>query len=152
MSKKMIYHIADGSSVGEVAKVWGVEMLTLVVAESEPLNEGWYATPNEVLQEIEGKQLQAENQVMEGIITQKKLDEEMARLKVKNETLKAENERLQAELAVFTNASDKNDDGVVSIDEMNASQLKALLKQHKIAFKGNASLDTLRELASEIKT
>lgn len=65
------------------------------------------------------------------------------------EKLEDEVEVLRQKLAVYESAKDTNQDGKVSYDEMNSSELQALLKQRGVSFKSRDSKDVLIKLAQD---
>ena len=65
------------------------------------------------------------------------------------EKLEDEVELLRQKLAVYESAKDTNQDGKVSYDEMNSSELQALLRQRGVSFKSRDSKDVLIKLAQD---
>lgn len=160
MAKMMIYHALIGASLiigANREKVWGVDMLVKTIdgGDEKTVNyhksDGWYNTPQGVIDEIEQARLAKENQGLKADIgemkTKKELDDELARLKADNERLQQEVAELKARLAVYETAQDGNKDGVVAFDEMTADQLKAYLDGKGIKYDKRTGKEGLIALA-----
>lgn len=161
MSKMMIYHTLVGASLMIGANretVWGVDMLTKTINPfdenevGEHKADGWHKSPQAVIDELEKARLAKENQGLKADIgemkTKKELDDEMARLKAENDRLQKEVAELTARLAVYETAQDGNKDGQVSFDEMTADQLKAYLDSKGVKYDKRTGKDGLIALAT----
>jgi hypothetical protein len=141
MSKMMIY-AALSATGGNIENVYGHKMRVRVIdsddkdAKEQAKADGWQPKADAVIEQIEAKKLQAENETMKGELAD-------GGDKERTKELEAEVKELKSKLAIYEETKDVNGDGVVSYDEHNKDELKALLDDRGVEYVERDSKDTL---------
>lgn len=161
MSKMMIYATLTAVG-GNIENVWGSKMRVKTIdptdkdAVEQAKADGWSNNPQDIIEQIEAKQLKAENKALKSDIADLDAEQRITELEADNEKLESklsealtEVADLTEHLAVYENAKDTNNDGRVSYDEMTSAELQELLKQRGVEFKARDNKDTLIKLAQD---
>lgn len=165
MSKMMIYAL-KGAVGGTVENVWGHDMQVMAIdstnkaaVEAAKAN-GYTDKPQDIIEQIEAKQMQKENTAIKGQLAigadKARIDELEGQLATAlGEIAGFESERTDAntvideKLAVYEAAKDTNSDGKVSYDEMTNAELQALLDQRKVDYNKRDGKEVLIQKATD---
>lgn len=169
--KMTIYRSLIGASLAilNTAKrenVWGHDMLvkTIDASDKEQVEQaqadGWQKTPQAVIDENEGLQLEAENKALKGQINNaetlqkaNELEQENLHLKQENERLTAENEDLKGQLTKAEKAKEKADAQAfeAKLNDMTVPELEEYLTSKKIEHASGLKKADLIKLAQAAK-
>lgn len=175
MSKMMIYAL-KGTVGGAVENVWGHDMQVMAIDSSNKeaveaaKANGYTDKPQDIIDQIEAKQMQKENTAIKGQLSggkdKARIDELEGQLATAlGEIAGFESERtdantvidekvaciaeLEQKLAVYEGAKDTNSDSKVSYDEMTNAELQALLDQRKVDYNKRDGKEVLIQKATD---
>lgn len=147
MSKMMIY-AQKGAVGGSVENVWGYAMQVCTIDSSDEKAvaaakaNGYSDNPQDVIEEIKAKAMQAENKAMKDVLSE-------SADKDRIDELETEVKELKSKLAIYEESKDANGDGVVSYDEMTIPELSTLLTQREVEHNKRDGKDALVKLATD---
>ena len=157
----MVYAL-KGTVGGAVENVWGHDMQVLRIDSSDKTAtdaakvNGYTDKPQDIIDVIEAKAMQKENDKMKGQLSDGKdkarIDELEGQLATAlNEVASLEETvtELKDKVEVYESAKDKNGNGKVDYEEMTNKELQALLDQRKVEYGKRDGKDALIKLAND---
>lgn len=154
MSKMMIY-AQKGAVGGNVERVWGYEMQVCTIdssdekAVSAAKANGYSDSPHDVIELIHAMAMKSENNAMKGVLSDGKDKDRIDELEGQLTTALEEIAGLESKLVIYEESKDANGDGVVSYDELEVKELRALLDQRDVKYVQRDGKDALVKLATD---
>lgn len=157
----MIYASLDTTG-GTIESVWGHEMRVMAIDPSDKdavdiaKADGWQNSPQAIIDEMDAKALQRENEAMKGKLNNldgnkriNELEDQLSQALTEIAELEETVTVLTDKVEVYEKAKDTNSNGKVDYDEMTSKELQALLDQRKVDYKARDGKDTLVKLAQD---
>lgn len=174
MSKMMIYASLSATG-GNIENVYGHKMRVRTIDASDKDEveqakaDGWLSKADDVIEQIEAQAMKKDNDKMKGQLSGgndkrvKELEEQLSQAlteiagfeQERTESDKVIDEKiariaeLESKLAIYEESKDVNGDGVVSYDEHNKDELKALLDDRGVDYVERDSKDALIQKAKD---